>query len=313
MMSEEQRAKLNKLDPIPVTFNYSGLIYPAHLEFLKKKASIMNRSVHQLINEARMPNAFPKPKTVKTELPVFKPGAIESAKVGDLAGIGPDSTIEAGISFTDCVEMFKTPHYQASRVNECLYDESETTVDLLSQCEGGLVALHTALRSYYDLPELADDVRGLLRTYNRFLTKTVNRYIKATVNLSWSIDSFVEDFPELLNALQQEGLTKIEEYLEELVIGGLDDILSREGACLPVAHYGVIYLPKTAEAMGLYEVTDEVPVQLSKVYHPSLLSLLESIFTQLNCVQVVCFLQDDEYLFIRSPLDLSCWSVQRVA
>ena len=288
------------------------IVFPNHITCYEKAAKAMDRKAHQLINDARAHTPLFPPKPKPTEVKYYNPIIISTAVV-------QPQLVAASLPIV-VVEGISQPLDMRLHVDSAI--PFRTIINFLSitdeECLNLLYSAKTlddvAAIMYENAGTANDQFRTVLMMMNRHYTQLINSYLQATVDVTMFIDSFMEDYGDIIEILENQGFVEAAYYLSSMtwLVNGIENGIPEDTRVIIPSGTNVIKLDKTAEEMGFMEITSEFHVMLSAVYHPTLLALLDRVWGYgYQIPQAVLVLLDDTYVAYKSCVPGGTWSVIR--
>lgn len=289
------------------------ITFPDHIQCYEKAAAAMDRKAHELINTARSHTPLFPPKPPKQAVTYFAPKVIQSAIIPTTE---PNDTIpimlNEGIASPYEARLMVSKNAPFQTIISYIMNDDDDVLAVLGKSHT-LNELVTAMRTMVDTDNVT--LKSVMMLVNRQYTRIINEYLQAIVDTELQIDSFLDDYEDLIDHLENSGFVWVESTLVNLTTGTqlIDMGQLEDSKDIYVSATNVMYLDKTAEDMGFMEITNEFFVMLSNVYHPTLITVLDRAYGYGHKIPVtVIVLKDDTYLAYKSCVPGGTWGITRV-
>ena len=290
--------------------NTDLLYFPDHLLVYEELGKRMNRAAHELINLARSNVIMhPKPKR-KTELKKFAPEVIKSAEV--------NTNITA-----DDVHIIMSDEFLDTLLHRGEVQDPTKILTLLSVLPSkgeedamvvyGLEPINTLrelVEWYHTDGNVNEKNMNAVMFIGRRYTTLINMYVSATVSVELTIASFFDEYMELVDWLEEHGFDDAERYMDAMTI--YHDPITLLPRTLEKCV--LVSLDKTSDEMGFSQLTNEMFVTLSRVYHPTLLDLADKAYAYAEKIpRITLILKDDTFTMFKSSVPGASWGLTRAA
>lgn len=298
---------------------FQGIVYPDHIDLLIKEAASMNRDIHQLINDTRATNQIlPIPINPRPVNKIITRTEIASAVLRDTGQWVPsfEISVQCGtFSATEARLSFgKKEGTNMVRINALDIETKASQTARQIIVRGCKELASWMLNEAYD-PNLIEDDAIYLRLLNTELTKVVNEAVQMTVRTTLFMDSFMNDYSDLLDLLEREGFASAEAHFDNLITmpkSRLDvELPLSEGTLVPIGRLIMLRVNKSAKDMEFLELGTG-PVMLTRSTHPTLLKVMSSLEKAYDIPRLLLILKDDTLMCYRGIEATGTWTVKRV-
>jgi hypothetical protein len=310
MINDTTRDLLKEVRDTEHSPNTDLLYFPDHLTCYEELGRRMNRQAHQLINLARSNVPMhPKPK-LKTELKKFAPEVIKSAVVSttidaeDINVVVMDEFLDPLLHRAELTDKTKV----VALLSTLPSNDDSDAVEKLGL--GEVTSLRELVHWYNKDGNVNEDNMTTVMFLGNRYTQLVNMYISATVSAELVIPSFFDEYLGLLAWLEDNGFDEAERFMDSMTIyhdpaGPIPKTLEK---CI------ILYVDKTSDEMGFSQLTNEMFVTLSRVYHPTLLDLVHKCYMYAEKIpRITLLLKDDTFTMFKSSIPGANWGLTRAA